>query len=98
MLEADDARIVTHGLITDKDAVFEDVPLHRLDAVVVVPAGREAVFLSLVAFNVDELRAVLEFPELLARGERRAREIGFEAKYAVEFRRVTNRLVNRQPQ
>src|SRR5947209_1136307 len=98
ILVAYDGCVVAHGLIINEDAVLDYVPLHSLHAVVIPAARCESVLLNLVALDVDELRAVLKFAELLARGEGRARVVGFQSKHAVKLCRVAYGFVNREPE
>ena len=85
-------------LISDQHAVADDIPRLRLDALVVVADGREAVLDLAIAGHVHHRRAELQRVELVERRERRARVVRLIAEHAIELSRVTDRLVDRQPQ
>lgn len=86
------------GLVADEPPVADDVPALRLDALVVVADGRQAVLGRTVAHDVHHLGAVLQAAELVRRRERGARVRRLVAQRAVQLGGVPDRLVDGQPQ
>ena len=50
--------------------------------------------LARIGDNIHQIAAITQFAQLLEREERRAGEISFHAQHAIEFNRMSNRLVD----
>ena len=97
-LLADPGSLLSRRLVSDEEAVLDDVEALRLLTVVVVAARGEPARRGLVAVHREVRAAVAELAELVGRRERRPREVGLVAHRAVELGRVADRLVNDEPQ
>ena len=74
-LLAHQRRLLARGLVADEEAVLDEVPALRLDALVVVAAGRERAGRGLVGVERDVGRGELQLAELVERRERGVREV-----------------------
>ena len=97
-LEAGQLRDPPVELVADERAVLHQVPGLALDALVVVPDGRQAVLGGAVTGDVHQLGAVLQLAELVEGGEGGARVGGLVAQRAVQLGGVPDGLVDGQPQ
>jgi len=96
MLEAEDVGLVADRLIVDEDAVLDQIPALGLHALVVITDRAERMLRDdgdLVATPLEGLR----FP-LVERGETRAGIVGLVTEHPIEFGRMTDRFVDRQPE
>ena len=85
-------------LVADEHAVADEVEGLRLDALVVVADGGQAVRDRAVAGHVHDLRAVAERAELVEGGERGPGVGRLVAHRPVELGGVADRLVDREPE
>lgn len=85
-------------LVADQRAVLHQVPRLRLDALVVVPDGREPVLGGPVARHVHDGGAVRQLAQLVEGGERGSRVRRLVPQSAVELGGVADRLVDGEPE
>ncbi len=93
-LLADVVRRLAVGLQPHQDALADERPRLRLDAVIVVAHGAHAAGDGAIGGDVEQLRSVLERAEIAQLDETGARVIGFVADDAIEFGGVRDDLVD----
>ena len=94
----DQRRQLARGLPVHEHPVAHDVPPLRLHAFIVIPHGREAAGLRAIGHQVDDGVAEAELAGVAGLEEAGAGHVRFPPQRAIEFRGVTDRLVDRQKQ